>query len=92
MTKKSDKFTDKFTDKIEKWDDEECLFNFSRFFNRVGISTEFIQDEDGLIVAQMLIMNCGDKIIRSEPQLLEWPLQPASVDEETLKDNGVALN
>jgi hypothetical protein len=66
---------------IEKWTDEEVLFNFSKFFDRVGISTKFVQDEDGLLTHQVLTMICGEKAIMSEPQKLEWPLQPLPMPE-----------
>lgn len=84
MAKKS--FDERLDVKLETWDDEECLFNFSKFFERVGLSTEFVQDDDGLIVGQVLIMNVGTKVIRSSPQQLEWPLQPVAFpDDDELK-------
>jgi len=86
MAKKS--FDERLDGKLETWSNEECLFNFSKFFERVGLSTEFIQDTEGLIVAQVLVMNVGDKKIVSEPQMLEWPLQPVPLPE----DAGVKLN
>ncbi len=87
------KNTDKLSAKIETWDNEECLFNFSKFFSRVNLATEFVQNEDGLIVAQILIMNVGDKKIVSDPQPLDWPLQPAPLpDDEALEAAGVKVN
>ncbi len=84
MAKKS--FDERLDAKLETWDDEECLFNFSKFFERVGLSTEFVQDDDGLIVAQVLKMNVGSKVIASAPQVLEWPLQPVAFpDDDELK-------
>lgn len=65
----------KIDKKIKEWDDEECLYNFSKFFERVGITTQFVQNDDGLLTHQVLTMQCGDKIIVSDPHELEWPLQ-----------------
>ncbi len=77
---------DKLQEKIEAWSDEDCLFEFSKFFTRVGLSTEFIQDSEGLIVAQVLKMNVGNAVIVSAPQELEWPLQPVPLpDTEEVK-------
>jgi len=89
---KSTKTKDKLLEKIAKWSAEECLMNFSKFFTRVNLSTEFVQDDEGLIVAEVLIMNVDDKKIVSDPQPLEWPLLPAPLPEGILEDNGVKLN
>lgn len=85
MTKKT--FEQKLDEKLISWDDEECLFNFTKFLERVGISTDFVQDDDGMIVGQTLTMNSGLKAIISEPQALPWPLQPVPFpdDEELVK-------
>lgn len=81
--------TKKVTEKIEKameeWTDEECLFNFTKFLERVGISCEFVQDDDGIVVAQVMSIHCGSFVVNSEPQALQWPLQPVPLPEE-LKD------
>lgn len=66
---------------LETWTDEECLEQFSKFLERVGFSTQFIQDDEGLMTHQILTMQCGDKIVVSEPQELEWPLQPLPMPE-----------
>ncbi len=69
------------TKQIEDWNDEQTLFNFSKFLEKVGISSQFIQDDEGLITHQVMTIQCGDKIIVSEPQELEWPLQPLPMPE-----------
>lgn len=78
--------------KIEKmldvWNDRECLEEFSKFLSRVHIATEFTQDEDGFVTHQILHMGCGDSLISSSPQELEWPLVPASLPKEA----GVPVN
>ncbi len=77
------KFEDKLETKIDEWDDEEVLKAFCKFFRRVDISTQQIQEqESGLITHQLLMIASGDKVIASEPLAYEWPLQPASFPEE----------
>lgn len=74
--------------KIADWDDDEVLFNFGHFLERVGIGTRFVQDDDGNITHQILVCTCGDKYFSSSPQELLNPLQfvPAT-DEEKKKAN-----
>lgn len=73
MTKKSKKIdVDKF---IEDSTDEECLALISKFFDRVDIGAKFIEDEEGLITHQLLVLQCGDKVIVSDPDEFAWPLQ-----------------
>lgn len=67
---------------LKDWTDEECLQNFSKFFGRVTLTTQFLQDEDGLLTHQVLVTSCGDKMLASAPQELGWPLQPAAFPEE----------
>lgn len=67
--------------RINDWTDEECLIEFSKFLERVGISTQFVQNEDDLFTHQVLTISCGDKIILSDPQELEWPLQMLPMPE-----------
>lgn len=67
---------------IETWTDEECLYNFTKFFGRVNMSTEFIQDEEGVITHEILHMFCGNKLISSGPQQLEWPVKPLALPED----------
>ena len=83
MSKKDKEFSDKLAKKIEEWSDSDCLKAFIKFFPRIQISTEFIQDNDsGLIAHQIMVVGCGDMVIPSEPMALPWPLQPANVPEE----------
>lgn len=67
---------------IKKWTDEECLMNFLKFFQRVSFSTQFIQDDDGIITHETLTMVCGDKVVVSAPQELDWPVKPIDVPSE----------
>lgn len=62
--------------KLEKWTDEECLENFAKFLDRVGISANFIQTEEGILTHQVLIIQCGDEVVVSDPMPMDWPLQP----------------
>ena len=70
-------------DGLKTWTDEECLINFSKFFERVSMTTQFIQDSDGLLTHQVLTTACGDKFMASAPQELEWPLQPMPFPRDT---------
>lgn len=67
--------------KIEKWSDEEVLMNFGKFFERVQVKSQFVQNAEGLLTHQIMTMVCGDKILLSEPMELEWPLQPMPMPE-----------
>lgn len=68
---------------LKTWTDEECLRAFEKFLSsRVGIVTQFVKDDDGLITHETITVVCGDKIIVSEPQELEWPLQLMPFPEE----------
>jgi len=69
-------FEQKLQAKIEDGTPEEILELFSYFLDDVGVNTQFIQNDDGLIIGQVVIFRCDDKVIVSEPQELEWPLQP----------------
>lgn len=78
--------TDYITTNIDKWSDEEVLTEFFKFFPRVAQINELIENEEGAIVAQVLLTMVGDKITFSEPQILDWPLMPVPSpdDEETI--------
>lgn len=67
---------------IEGWTDVEILQNFMAFMGPVGISTEFIQNDVGFIVAEVLHIQCGDNVITSPPLQLDWPLEPIAFPEE----------
>lgn len=70
---------------LEGWTDEEVLTVFATFFDRVTISSQFLENEDGLYTHQIMTIQCGDKVIVSDPGELDWPLQmlprPAALGE-----------
>jgi len=72
-------------EQMEGWSDVECLTNFMKFFSRVGIGTEFIQDEHGFITAQVLHTQCGLNAVTSPPLPLDWPLEPVAFPEDYKK-------
>lgn len=77
-----EKLTKKIGTLLETGTDEQVLLVFSKFLTRVSMSTEFIQDpEDDLFTHQMMLIACGDKIIGSEPEEMEWPLQMLPIPE-----------
>lgn len=63
--------------KIEKWDDTEVLENLAKFLEsgRVTFNTQFVETEEGMFTHQLMTIRCGDKVIVSEPQELDWPVQ-----------------
>lgn len=61
--------------------DEEVLTAFHKFLQRVSVSTEFLQDEDDLVYAEIFTATCGDKMFASEPYEFEWPLQYLPIPE-----------
>jgi hypothetical protein len=60
---------------MKKWTDEEALTNFATMLKRVNVTTEFIETEEGVIIAQVLLAACGDKFFTSAPREFDWPLQ-----------------
>lgn len=79
MSKKT--FEDKLINKIKEGSGEEVLELFSLFLDDVSTTTQFLQNEDGLLTGQVVIFRCEDKVIISDPQELEWPLQPMPMPE-----------
>lgn len=70
---------EKIIDKMEKLKDEqllEVMFNITQ--DRLKIFPQFIQsrEEDPMIDSVCVVMTCGDKFILSDPQTLDWPVQP----------------
>lgn len=63
-------------DMIKTYDDEALLVEFVKFLDRIDVSTQFIQDSDGLLTHQVLFIKCGEKMANSDPMQLDWPLQP----------------
>lgn len=76
-----EKLTKKIGTLLESGTDEEVLLIFSKFLNRVSMSSEFIQDEEGLFTHEMMLIACGDRMIASEATELEWPLQMLPLPE-----------
>ena len=68
-------------DQIDSWSDEECLKEMSKFLDRVDVTTKFVENQDGLITHQFVVLLCGDKAIASEPSEFEWPLQRMPMPE-----------
>ena len=68
-------------DQIDSWSDEECLREMSKFLDRVDVTTKFVENQDGLITHQFVVLLCGDKAIASEPSEFEWPLQRMPMPE-----------
>lgn len=68
-------------EEIESWSDEDCLKNFMKFMNRVGLSTSFVENDVGFIVAETLHAHCGDYCISSPELQLDWPLEPVVFPE-----------
>jgi len=67
---------------IETWTDEEVLNQILKFSPRVVFDSEFVQDQEtGMVTHQILIIRSGEKFVMSEPQQLDWPLQPMPVPE-----------
>lgn len=69
--------TNYITTNIDSWSDEEVLTNFFRFFPRVSLINKLLENDEGAVVAQVLITLVGEKVVYSEPNTLEWPLIPA---------------
>lgn len=66
--------------------DEELLSEIYKYFPRVSLSTEFIQQADGTITHQFMVVRCGDLGFRSAPQRLEFPMIPIypTLDEKEI--------
>lgn len=60
---------------IAEGTDEDVLKAFYKFFERVNVGTEFVLDDDDLIVAEVFNVTCGDKMFSSAPWEFPWPLQ-----------------
>lgn len=73
--------TNYITSNIDKWTDEETLENFFNFFPRVGQVSQLVQNDEGAVVAQVLVTFAGNKAVYSEPVALDWPLMPIPAPE-----------
>lgn len=69
-------------EQIEGWSDIECLKHFLMFIPRVGIGTQFVQNDVGFITHQVMEIQCGDQVFVSNPRQLDWPLEPVAFPEE----------
>lgn len=73
--------------KISELSDEDCLKKFLKMLDtRVGITTNFINNDDGYITHQVLRIRCGSFISVSQPQPLASIMRLANAEElrETL--------
>lgn len=68
--------------KIDKMSDVEVLEHLTKFFHRIDIGTEFIQDKYGFLVAQKVHLMVGECLWSSEPRPLAWPLEPVAFPED----------
>lgn len=73
--------SDYITSNLPNWSDEETLREFFKFFPRVSITTEMLENDEGAVVAQSMVVMSGNKIIMSAPQPLDWPLMPIPAPE-----------
>lgn len=69
-------------EQMQDWDDAECLRNFLRFIPRIGIGTQFIQNDVGFVTHQLLEIQCGEHVFISHPRELDWPMEPVAFPEE----------
>lgn len=67
---------------VEDWTDEQVLEYFMHMTSRVGLATDFIEDDDGNTVATVMIVRVGERMLASEPVYLDWPLCPAAIPED----------
>ena len=60
---------------------EEALRKLVALLDDIEITTQFIQDDDGLIRTHVLNITAGDKILSSNPIELQWPMQVMPLPE-----------
>lgn len=65
-----------FEKKMAKWTDKQCLENFLLMLERVEINTFFLENDDGVIVSETLVCQCGEEVVQSEPVVLSTPVIP----------------
>lgn len=74
----TDKKTDKAVKAIEKLiegnDPIDILSGITPFLKSVSIEVTFLEEE-GMVVGTVIEICKGDYKIRSEPSILDWPLQ-----------------
>lgn len=76
---------------LGEWTDEECLTFFTKFFDRVEVGTDMVENEHGFFTHETMMIRCGEKLIMSTPTPLDWPLEPVVAPELDL-DNKRTLN
>jgi hypothetical protein len=82
MVKITKTFDKQLEQQIEEgWDDTEVVENMAKFFSRASIHTHFVQNDEGLITHQVLILRCGDMELASHPQEMTWPMMMAPSDD-----------
>lgn len=67
-------FTVLLKEKLEEWSDEQCLMAFGGFLKRVSIATKLVGEDDDVFTHQVIYLVCGDKVVSSDPQELDWPV------------------
>ena len=86
--KETDRFIGAFTESIDIFlglaTDEEVLTAFNRFGRRVSLTNRLIQDDDGEVRSQSLIVIAGNHKYETTPVATEWPMVPREYPE-TLK-------
>lgn len=69
--------------KVHTWSDKKCMEKFFELLSeRVQISTAFLQNEKtGLLEKQVMVVQCGDISVTSDPDDLPFPLKIADADD-----------
>lgn len=73
MTK--DEIIEIINDNIDDWKDEEVLEILACFLERVDMSSQFGETQEGVLTHIMLVLQAGESAIVSNPMEFEWPLQ-----------------
>lgn len=60
---------------------EEALRKLVELLDYIEITTQFIQDEDGVIRSHILNITAGSKVLSSNPIELQWPMQVMPLPE-----------
>lgn len=61
---------------VEDLTEEEILEWFSVLLDYVDISSEMVEDEElQIFTHNLLVIQCGDKFLMSDPNEFPWPLQ-----------------
>lgn len=68
---------------VRGWTDEEMVLNLTRMLPRVKLDCHLIQDNDGFVTHQSILLRCGQVGIASAPQEFDWPMEPLPYTEDT---------